>query len=167
MAAVFYVYQLRAETEDLPFYIGKGQGNRKYQHYQHARKGKKSLKDSKIRKYEKEGIKVLSEVVFESDNEDECFLMEVRLIRAYGRRDKSNGCLANQTDGGEGRSGTVLSEEHKRKMSDIMKGRVRSVDHCASISRAKTGHKVSTETREKISRSLAGRKLNPSWMMVL
>lgn len=161
MTTIFYVYQLRAEIEECPFYIGKGQGNRKYQHYQHARKGKKSLKDSKIRKYEGANIKVLSEVIFESENEDECFALEIELIKAYGRRDRKTGCLTNQTDGGEGRSGTTFSEEHRQKMSKIMSGRVRSAEHCKSISRVKTGHQVSEETRAKISKSLTGKKLHP------
>jgi NUMOD3 motif len=161
MTTSFYVYQLRAETEECPFYIGKGQGNRKYQHYQYARKGKKSLKDSKIRKYERDKIKVLSEVIFESENEDECFALEIELIKAYGRRDKGVGFLTNQTDGGEGRSGAIVSDLHKQKISAIMSGRVRSAEHCKSISRVKMGHQISEEARAKISESLKGRNLSP------
>lgn len=161
MTTGFYVYQLRAETEECPFYIGKGQGNRKYQHFQGARRGTKSLKDSKIRKYEKAGVKVLIEVLFRSEKEEECFALEVELIKLYGRRDKGLGCLTNQTDGGEGRSGAVLSNDQKRKMSEIMTGRLRSAEHCKSISRVKKGHEVSEATRAKISQSLTGRKLHP------
>ena len=157
---MFYVYQLRAETEELPFYIGKGKKSRRWQHVGDAKRGCKSLKCSKIRKYLKQGIKVLAEVIFESRNEQECFDLEVSLIRFYGRRDKGTGYLTNQTDGGEGRAGSVLSEEYRKHKSEIMKGRVRSVEHCQNISKSKLGHSVSAETRAKISASLNGRKLS-------
>jgi NUMOD3 motif len=161
MSKSFYVYQLRAETEECPFYVGKGQGNRKSQHVCDARRGKKSLKDSKIRKYEKAGIKILIEILFRSESEEECFALEVELIKSYGRRDKGLGCLTNQTDGGEGSSGASFSDERKQQMSAIMSGRVRDADHCRNISKVKTGHLVSEKTKAKISRSLTGRKLHP------
>jgi len=161
MVKSFYVYQLRAETEECPFYVGKGRGNRKSQHVCDARRGKKSLKDSKIRKYEKAGIKILVEVLFRSESEEECFALEVELIKAYGRRDKGLGCLANQTDGGEGSSGATFSDERKQQMSERMSGRFRDAAHCRNLSKARMGHAVSAETRAKISKSLAGRKLHP------
>lgn len=161
MTTGFYVYQLRAETEECPFYIGKGRGNRKSQHLCDARRGKKSLKDSKIRKYETAGVKVSVEVLFRSENEDECFALEIELIKFYGRRDKKSGCLTNQTDGGEGRSGSTISDEQKQKISAIMSGRIRDLKHCENIAKVKMGHQVSEETRVKISKSLKGRNLEP------
>jgi hypothetical protein len=154
----FYVYQLRAETEELPFYIGKGtHKNRKYQHICNARRGYKSLKDSKIRKYLNQNIRILAEVLFENDDEDECLNKEIELIAKYGRRDKKTGILTNGTDGGEGVSGRIMPISERQRRSQIMKGKIKTPKTCKRISLSKLGHIVTKETKEKISITLKRR----------
>jgi hypothetical protein len=72
------------------------------------------------------------------------------------------------------KKGSVLSEEHKRKIgeaskgrsysderndkiSNALKGRVRSKEHCESLSKALTGRTLEEDTKNKISESLKGR----------
>lgn len=97
----FYVYAY-LRTDGSPYYIGKGKGNRAYnQHLSHIRVPK-----------DKNRIKILYETIDEND----AWNKEKELIFIYGRKDKGTGILRNLTDGGEGATGRILSEEHKRKI---------------------------------------------------
>jgi hypothetical protein len=104
----FYVYAYFRQ-DNTPYYIGKGKGNRAY------------------RKNKNKGIKIpknKSKIVICESNLTElgAFALERRLIRWYGRKNNGTGILRNMTDGGDGCSGMVLSEETKRKMSENRKG---------------------------------------------
>jgi len=56
--------------------------------------------------------------------EDDAFEAEKFLISFYGRQDLGTGILRNRTDGGEGISGLVFTEEHRRRISDYAKKRI-------------------------------------------
>lgn len=61
----WYVYTLRDPRDDTVFYIGKGKGNRAYQHARHAAGGS-SLLDAKrglIREIHATGRQVIVEIV--------------------------------------------------------------------------------------------------------
>jgi hypothetical protein len=47
------------------------------------------------------------------------------LIDFWGRKDNGTGILRNLTDGGEGCSGAILSEETKKKISKSLQGNTR------------------------------------------
>lgn len=108
-----YVYAYLRNSDNTPYYIGKGKGRRAYQ-------GKHSVKipndKSKI-------------VILESNLSDigACAL-ERRYIRWYGRKDLGTGILHNRTDGGEGQSGAVFSESHREKMKEAWKTRPAMTD---------------------------------------
>jgi hypothetical protein len=57
----------------------------------------------------------------------------------------------------KGIAGKPHTEEWKNSMRAIMKGRVRSAEHCAAISASKMGHTVSEEARAKLSEAMKGR----------
>ena len=84
----YYVYAYLRE-DDSPYYIGKGHGTRAYA-TKRVTKRPKNL----------ERIKILVENMTESD----AFLLEIFLIKYYGRKgvDKE-GILHNKTKGGEGK----------------------------------------------------------------
>jgi hypothetical protein len=95
----FYVYAyLREELS--PYYIGKGEGRRIDKPHRIA------LPPEDRRVIIKEGM-----------TESEAFALEKLLILMFGRKDLGTGILRNLTDGGEGQSGLVHTDETKDKIS--------------------------------------------------
>ena len=93
----YYVYIL-AHPSVQPFYIGKGSGHRMMAHIWEARRGCPCDKCRIVRAIWRAGYQVWTSVVFRSDDEDQAFAEEARLIRLFGLTE-----LANQTWGGPGR----------------------------------------------------------------
>lgn len=100
---MFYTYVWLREN-DIPYYVGKGKGNRGFVSAGH-----------RVKVPPKERI-----VIYPAESEVEAFENEIALIWYYGRKDLGTGCLRNLTDGGENppnNLGTKRSEETKRLMS--------------------------------------------------
>jgi hypothetical protein len=164
----YYTYAYLREDKT-PYYIGKGKGNRAYKKH---RKGIGVPKDK-------------SRIIFLKQNltEEEAFRHEIYMIAVFGRKDLGNGILHNRTDGGEGSSGWVpseetrrkiseaskgntymlgktLSEETKRKMSDTRKGKTHSEETKRKQSEAKKGKTFSEESKRKMSEAQKGKSLS-------
>ena len=139
----FYTYAYLREDKT-PYYIGKGQGNRV------CRKGKIEIKPPKDK----------SRIIFLKQNitEEEAFKHEIYMIAVFGRKDLGTGILRNKTDGGDGVSGYVCSEETKRKISESNKGKTASEETRRKISEAHKGRTHSEETRKKMSEARKGEK---------
>ncbi len=120
------------DQDNVPFYIGKGKGDRRYPSA-HIRN--KSHVANKIKFVGVDKVKV--HFLHKDLTEKEAFKWEKYWIKYLGRQDNGTGQLTNHTDGGEGPS---PSKETKRKISDALKG-----------------HKHSDETRKKISNALVGK----------
>lgn len=129
---IYYTYAFLREDKS-PYYIGKGKGNRAYQK---RHKGIKPPKDiSRI-------------LILKQDlTEEEAFKHEKYMIAVFGRKDLGTGILHNKTDGGEGVSGLIHSEQTKRKRSESLKGK----------NHRNYGKCLSEETKRKISLSLKGK----------
>ena len=97
----FYVYAFLRE-DGTPYYIGKGTGNRAW-----SKSGRQVSPPTDSR------IVILKETLTETEAFDE----EKRLIQLHGRKDLGTGCLRNLTDGGEGASGCIRSQDTLDKMS--------------------------------------------------
>ncbi len=164
----FYTYAYLREDKT-PYYIGKGKGNRAYKKH---RKGIGVPKDK-------------SRIIFLKQNltEEEAFRHEIYMIAVFGRKDLRTGILHNLTDGGDGASGYVFSEETKRKqseahkgnttwlgkthseetkrkMSDTRKGKTHSEETKRKQSEAKKGKTFSEESKRKMSEAQKGKTLS-------
>lgn len=138
----FYTYAYLRE-DGTPYYIGKGRGKRAFN----------SNRRVTVPKYK-------SRIIFIKKNLDEYEAkdFEIRLIRWYGRKDLGTGILRNRTNGGEGVSGLIVSEETRRKMSEANKNRIYSEETRRKMSEALKGKPRSEETRRKIANSLKGKQ---------
>ena len=128
----FYTYAYLREDRT-PYYIGKGKERRIYS----TNRRFKPPKDK-------------TRIIFLKQNltEEEAFKHEKYMIAVLGRKDLGTGILHNRTDGGEGASGAVKSNETKEKISKANKGKINKPH--------------SEETKRKISESLKG-KNNPNY----
>jgi hypothetical protein len=150
---IFYTY-LWLREDGTPYYVGKGKGNRAWR----SHKGHRPPKD-------------LSRIHVQYwQDEATAFAYEIYQIDFYGRKDLGTGCLRNLTDGGEGKSGAILSPEIRAKIGasnanpspeTIAKMSAaqckRSPETLAKMSASHMGHKASPETTAK----LMGRKHSP------
>lgn len=108
-----------------------------------------------ILKYGWDNIK--HEVLFTELEEQRAKKLEIELIRHY----KSLDISYNITDGGEGRKSS-LSEEHRRKLSNLHKGKHLSKEWKNKIGKAHKGKTVSQLTKEKMSVTMKSKHIKLS-----
>jgi hypothetical protein len=139
-----------------PFYIGKGNGDRayihlnenKYNHHFH----------NKIKKIQRiTGQDPIVSLYREQLLEDTAFELEIYMVETIGRWDLKLGPLCNLTDAGKGCCGHICSDETKRKLSIINKGKIVSEEIRKKISECAKGRKYSEKTKQKMSESQKGK----------
>lgn len=108
---IFYVYIWYVENTNEIFYVGKGKGKR----YKQIARRNKFFTDM----YNTHKCKV--EIIFDHLTEKEAFDLEIEIIHLV--RTYTNDRLTNQSDGGEGNTGYIPSNETKIKMSKASKKR--------------------------------------------
>lgn len=157
----FYIYRHIRLDNNTIFYIGKGTtDDRKKTEYSYYSRANETRGRSKwwSNIVKKAGYRV--DIVFESESEIDILNKEIEFIKLYGRLNNKTGCLVNLTDGGEGASGHICSEETKLKHSLRLKG-IRPSDLC--MQRYKEFRKtyvMSEETRRKVSIGNMGKKMS-------
>ena len=114
---------------------------------------KESHKNNVIKKAIREGVEVLSEVLFDGLTEDQAHAKEIELIAFYGRR-INGGCLTNATDGGEGVSGYVPTPETRDAIRKVRTGKKHTKETRAKMSAIHSN--MSQETKAKMSKSRKG-----------
>lgn len=98
--------------------------------------------------------------VVEVADRKSCEEFESFLIAEIGRRDLGLGTLVNLTDGGEGASNAVVSEETRKKQSLAGKGKPKPPSFGEKISKALTGIKRTPEQIENFRKAQIGKKHN-------
>ena len=140
----FYVYVFLRAMDSVngpkysPYYVGKGRGKRVYE-----KNGRTvpAPRDRSCIAFVEEGL-----------TEAEAFSLEIYCIHTYGRVDLGTGILRNRTNGGEGASGLVVTEETRRKMSELKQG----------DKHPHWGKTFSAEVRKKMSKAKKGEN-HPNW----
>jgi len=139
---LFYVYAYLRE-DGTPYYIGKGRGRRAYNQSDRAILPPK----------DKTRIKIL----LDNLTEEQAFVNEIDYIKWYGRKNNDTGILRNLTNGGEGPSGMIHSEETKKRMSEKQKGKIVSDKTREKLRISGLSRKSTEETKRKISISRKGK----------
>jgi hypothetical protein len=149
---MYYTYAYLREDKT-PYYIGKGKGNRIFN------KDKGDIRPPKDK----------SRIIFLKKNltEAEAFRHEIYMITVFGRKDLETGILRNRTDGGEGASGLVMSEETRKTLSELKVGeknpnygKEMSEEQKQKISEKRKGTKLSEEHKDKIRQKMMGNTWN-------
>lgn len=174
----FYVYlYIDPSRNDEVFYVGKGTS---YRSHKHLKRKDKHPMAQKVQKMLRDGVEPII-TKLECSSESIAFELERGLINTIGRKDLNEGTLLNLTNGGEGVSGRITTEETRQKLklvsignrnglgykhtpdackkiSDGLRGKPKSVEHIAKAASAKKGMKFSPEHRAKLSAAKMGNK---------
>lgn len=176
MLKVFTIYKA-FHKETGKSYIGFDSSwpKRKNSHIRQSQKNPRQYLHNAIRKYGADSFEW--EVIYNSTDREHCLEMEKHFIQEYNTFEEGY----NLTLGGEGKFGTLYSEETRRKMSQSRKGIKHSEEtkqrfsemrrgqtspnkgktftdeHRKKLSEAKLGKGRDEETRKKISDKLKGR----------
>lgn len=135
----FYVYAYLRKEDLTPYYIGKGFHDRAWS------------KDHGV-SVPKDKTKII--ILEQNLTEIGSLALERRYIRWYGRKDTNTGILRNQTDGGDGASGAIRSEEFKKSISKRFKGRISPTKGLIPWNK---GLQASEAHKKNVSDSLKGR----------
>lgn len=139
----FYSYLYR-DIDGTPIYAGKGKGGRAFNHI----KADTHL-GYLLQKRLKDGIKLEPELSTLT-TEENAFFQETALILKYGRKDLGTGTLLNRTDGGEGSSGCVPTDEARTNMSIAGKGKPKTGKRAKGIPHGpRTGSQATGVPRSK------------------
>lgn len=138
---IYYVYAYLRKSDNTPYYIGKGKGNRAFSKH----KGLSVPKDK-------------SKIVFLEQNLTNigALALERRYIRWYGRKDNGTGILLNRTDGGEGLSNP--SEDIRKRLSEARIGVPLTEEQKAHLSKVLTGIPKPSSSRPGTLNTFYGKK---------
>lgn len=162
----FYVYAWLRPC-GTPFYIGKGKGDRDARTKSHN-----PYFMNIVAKASREGAAVKVVRWQEGLSEEDALNLEIAYIKLFGRRNTGTGVLANMTDGGDGMSGAIMSDETlsrmravqsnrtpetRAKMSAWQIGKPKSAAHRDALSAAHMGKPLSQAHRSALSAAGLGR----------
>ena len=146
-----YVYRYIRLDKNEPFYIGISykEDDFKRAYDIHERRRNKIFKDIvKKSPYE-------IEILFTNLTWEQACEKEKEFIKLYGRKNIKTGTLANMTDGGDGSTGVVLTDEQRKARSIQSKGLKRTEESRRKNSQAKLKYyQENPQAREIISKRM-------------
>lgn len=116
---MFYIYAL-FRPNGIVCYIGKGKGYRINRHEQMAARKDINCNPHLANIIKNAGGLLPKVIIRDSLTEEEAFALEILFIKVIGR-EIHGGPLVNMTNGGDGVSGLVFSDESKEKISGMSK----------------------------------------------
>jgi len=138
----YYVYQLINPLTNLPFYVGKGKGDRAHEHLRLVKRGVGSgntYKDNVIKQILNENLEPTVEYLFDDDCPEIAYNFETALIKKLGRKrfDKdgilTNLCEDNRPPNQKGMYTEARKEIYRKRMlgNSINTGRKQSEEEKA------------------------------------
>lgn len=149
------VYLHKRKDNNEVFYVGIGKTERRAYRVDERNKYWRHI-------YKKCGHIV--EILFTELTWEEACKIEIELITKYGRKDLGTGNLCNMTAGGEGGYGRVLTEEHKKKISESHKGKDMNPEHMKKLWNSTRGKQLTDEHKAKISKPVLQFSKNGSFI---
>jgi len=161
---MYYVYELIDPRVNLPFYVGKGKGNRVYFHLSEQSRAKSDnfKKFDKIKKKRKEGCEPEVKIVKYFEEENDAYDYEEELIKKYGKRDiDEGGILTNICESSRPPklNGRTYQEIYGDKWEEQIQKRLKTKEERGNYGGVR---KHTEETKKKISEKVSG-KNNPSY----
>ncbi|WP_165899759.1 NUMOD3 domain-containing DNA-binding protein [Borborobacter arsenicus] len=153
----FYVYAW-CYPGGRPFYVGKGAGERDT-----SERGRNPIFKRIVAKIRRNGSEPFVARWQDGLCEEDAFRLEVAYIGLLGRRDKGTGILANLTDGGDGPSGAVISDETRAKLSEARRGKNNPMnvpEYREKVAASKRGKPRPPEVHERLLAANLGRPLS-------
>ena len=144
----FYVYEHWRLDRDECFYVGKGKGRRAYDFTQSRNKYYKAI----VAKVLREGSAIDVRIVQSGLSESEAFDLERNRIKFWR---ESGVELSNFTNGGEGTTGLVMSQDARAKMRLAKLGKKQTPEQ---IERRVAPLRGRTQPRDAIERGAAKRR---------
>ena len=137
--ATYYVYQLVDPRNGLPFYVGKGTGNRAYQHTKFKDGNQNPYKERKIKNILKAGLEPMVEFLHQDIvNEAEAYDLEKEVIQHIGISKLTN---ITEDSRPPTKKGWKPTAETLAKRSASLKGLPRTEEWCKNLSAGHSGEK--------------------------
>lgn len=141
---MFYTYLYIDPLKNEPIYVGKGKGDRAFQHL--VRTHNKHF-SARLKIIKSNGLEPIIKFLATNIDEELALLVETEAIMKYGRRDLGTGTLLNFTNGGEGTHGHIHTQETRLKMSLSHKGMKKTPEWEAKLTETK--RRPMTEARKR------------------
>lgn len=157
---MYYVYRYIDPTNNEVMYVGKGKGDRAFDHLKPPTRGRQSRFKNKVESLKRAGkLPIIDILVDDIDDEEEAYRLEEHYIRLYGRKGyEEHGTLLNVCE--SSKPPNHRGKTYKEIYGDNWKAEIEKRRQTQLLAGGFGPKQHTLETKEKISKSSAGRKAN-------